>query len=102
MEKGTNSSRVQGREEELKNGGSETDIERWRKEKSNGLRGGEGGIKKQGWEARRSKMEKGGRGHPRGNGTEREELKVRDRELGKERQRKKQNRNVLQGQEGRN
>ena len=47
-------------------------------------------------------MEKGGRGHPRGNGTGREELKVRDGELGKERQRKKQNRNVLQGQEGRN
>ena len=47
-------------------------------------------------------MEKGGRGHPRGNGTEREELKVRDRELGKERWRKKQNHNVLQGREGRN
>ena len=44
MEKGTNSSRVQGREKELKNGGSETDIERWRKEKSNGLCGREGGI----------------------------------------------------------
>ena len=73
-----------------------------RKEKSNGLRGGEGGIKKQGWEARKSEMEKRGRGHPRGNRTEREELKVRDRELGKERWRKKQNHNVLQGREGRN